>query len=57
MPEDEDDLDGRRQPVAEAPEAGREAEDGDREDVEDALDEDGPERPRLSEAGLFILSR
>ena len=32
-------------PLAEAPEAGRQAEDGDREDVEDPLDEDGPEGP------------
>ena len=34
-----------RQAGAEAPEAGRQAEDGDREEVEDALDEDRAEGP------------
>ena len=43
--DDEDDLDRRRQPVAEAPVPGRDAEQGDRDEVEAALDEDGPERP------------
>ena len=41
----EDDLDLRREAVAEAQEPGRQAEDDDREQVEDPLDEDGPERP------------
>ena len=44
-PDPEDQLDGGRQPAAEAPVAGRETEDRDREQVEHALDEDGPERP------------
>ncbi len=41
----EHDLDRRRQAVAEAPVARGEAEQGDREEVEDPLDEDRPERP------------
>ncbi len=45
-PDSEDHLDGGRQSAAEAPVAGREAEDRDREQVQDALDEDGPEGPR-----------
>src|SRR3990172_10040206 len=43
--EAEDELDRRRQAGAKAPEAGGKAEDGDGEEVEDALDEDGPEGP------------
>ena len=42
----EDELDGRRHAAAEAPEAGREAKQHDREQVEDALDEHRPERSR-----------
>ena len=41
----EDHLDRRRQPVAEAPVAGGDAEQGDRDEIEDPLDEDGAERP------------
>ena len=39
----EDKLDLRRHAVAEAPETGRQAQEHDREEVEDALDEDRAE--------------
>ena len=53
----EDDLDRRRQAVAEAPVAGGEPEHGDREQVEDALDEDRPEGPATARRSLLIFSR
>ena len=53
----EHDLDLRREPVPEAPEAGRQAEHRDGEEIEDPLDEHRAEASGSARPGLLILRR